>query len=65
MKRFLNDKGTRKVQRMRQGEQLPAPAVLDVSVHHETGMESGTTPLPQEEASRDKEDIAIRRVTFP
>ena len=52
-------------QRMRQGEQLPAPAALDVSVHHDTGMQSDTMPLPQEESLGDKEDDAINRVTFP
>ncbi len=41
-------------QRMRQGEQLPAPAALDVSVHHDTGMQSDTMPLPQEESLGDK-----------
>ena len=52
-------------QRMRHGEQLPAPAALDVSVHQETGMESGIVPLPQEETLGDEEDTAIERVTLP
>jgi len=54
-----------RLQRMRHGEQLPAPAALEVSVHHDTGMQSDTMPLPQEEALGDKEDSAIKRVTFP
>ena len=36
-----------RLQRMRQGEQLPAPAALDVSVHHDTGMQVDTMPLPR------------------
>jgi hypothetical protein len=51
--------------RMRHGEQLPAPAALDVSVHQETGMEAGIIPLPQEETLGDKEDTAIKRAPFP
>jgi hypothetical protein len=54
-----------RLRRMRHGESLPAPATLDVSVHHETGMESGTMPLSQEETPGDKGDTAINRVTFP
>ena len=54
-----------RVQRMRQGEQLPAPAALDVSVHHDTGMQSNTMPSPQEEPPADEGDTAIERVTFP
>ena len=51
--------------RMRHGEQLPAPAALDVNVHQETGMEPGIIPSPQEEALGDKEDTAIERVSLP
>ena len=54
-----------RLQRMRQGEQLPAPAALDVSVHHDTGMQSDTMPLPQEETLGDMQDDAINRATFP
>lgn len=36
---------------------------LDVSVHQETGMESGTIPLAQEEALSHKEDTAMESVT--
>ena len=54
-----------RLQRMRQGEQLPAPAALDVSVHHDTGMQSDTMPLPQEETLGDKQGDAINRATFP
>jgi hypothetical protein len=61
--RFVHE--LERLQRMRQGEQLPAPAALDVSVHHDTGMQSDTMPLPQEESLGDKEDDAINRVTFP
>lgn len=48
--------------RMRHGEQLPAPAALDVSVHHETGLESGIIPLPQEETPGDKKGTGIKRI---
>ena len=61
--RFVHE--LERLQRMRQGEQLPAPAALDVSVHHDTGMQSDTMPLPQEESLGDKGDDAINRVTFP
>ena len=54
-----------KLQRMRKGERLPAPAALNVSVHQETGMESGTVPLPREVTLGDEEDTAIERVTLP
>ena len=54
-----------RLQRMRQGEQLPAPAALDVSVHHDTGMQVDTMPLPQEETLGDMQDDAINRATFP
>jgi hypothetical protein len=55
-----------RLRRMRHGEQLPSPAALDVSVHHETGMELSTIPLPHEETLGDKkEDTAIERVTIP
>jgi hypothetical protein len=38
-----------RLDRMRHGEQLPAPAALDVSVHHQIEVESGTAiPLAQE-----------------
>ena len=50
--RFVHE--LERLQRMRQGEQLPAPAALDVSVHHDTGMQSDTMPLPQEESLGDK-----------
>jgi hypothetical protein len=61
--RFLHE--LERLQRMRHGEQLPAPAALDVSVHHDTGMQSDTMPLPQEKTLVDKGDDAINRVTFP
>ena len=51
--------------RMRHGEQLPAPAALDVSVHQETGIEPSIIPSPQEETLGDKEDTAIKRAPFP
>jgi hypothetical protein len=54
-----------RLNRMRQGEQLPAPAALDVSVHHDTGMQSDTMPLPQEETLGDKQGDAINHATFP
>jgi hypothetical protein len=54
-----------RLQRMRHGESLLAPAALDVSVHHDTGMQSDTIPLPQEEAPGGKEDTAIERVALP
>ena len=54
-----------RLNRMRQGEQLPAPAALDVSVHHDTGMQSDTMPLPQEETLGDMQDDAINHATFP
>jgi len=54
-----------RLQRMRHGESLLAPAALDVSVHHDTGMQSDTIPLPQEEAPGGKEDTAIERVVLP
>lgn len=41
-----------------------APAALNVSVHQETGMESGTVPLPREVTLGDEEDTAIERVTL-
>ncbi len=53
-----------RLRRMRHGEQLPAPAALDVSVHHEAGMEPGIIPSPQEEAPGDKGDTAIERVSL-
>jgi hypothetical protein len=53
-----------RLQRMRQGERLPAPAALDVSVHHEIGMEVGAIPLPQEETLVDQKETKIERVTF-
>jgi hypothetical protein len=52
-------------QRLRQGERLPAPAALDISVHPETAMEPGVIPSPQEETLGDNEDTAIERVSFP
>jgi len=61
--RFLHE--LERLQRMRHGEQLPAPAALDVSVHHDAGMQSDTMPMPREEVLGDKEDSAIKRVTFP
>jgi hypothetical protein len=62
---FRNVHELERMRRMRHGEQLPAPAALDVSVHQETGMESGIVPLPQEETLGDEEDTAIERVTLP
>jgi hypothetical protein len=61
--RFVHE--LERLQRMRQGEQLAAPAALDVSVHHDTGMQSDTMPLPPEKTLVDKGDDAINRATFP
>jgi hypothetical protein len=54
-----------RLQRIRSGERVPAPAALDVSVHHETGMQSGTTPLPQQETLGDEDDAAIESAGRP
>ena len=54
-----------RLQRMRHGESLLAPAALDVSLHHDTRMQSDTIPLPQEGAPGGTEDTAIERVSFP
>lgn len=54
-----------RLQRMRHGESLLAPAAVDVSVHHDTGIQSDSIPLPKEEAPGGKEDTAIKRVVLP
>lgn len=54
-----------RLQRMRHGEDLLAPAALDVTVHHDTDTQSDTIPLPQEEAPGAKEDTPVRRVFLP
>jgi hypothetical protein len=56
-----------RLQRIRRGERVPvpAPAPLDVSVHHETGMQSGTTPLPQQKTLGDEDDAAIESAGRP
>ena len=54
-----------RLQRIRCGERVPAPTTLDVSVHHETGMQSGTTPLPQQETLGDEDDAAIESAGRP
>jgi len=61
--RFLHE--LERLNRMRKGEQLPAPAALDVSVHNDTGMQVDTMPLPQEETLGDRGDDAINRAPFP
>jgi hypothetical protein len=54
-----------RLQRMRHGESLLAPAALDVSLHHDTRMQSDTIPLPQEGAPGGTEDTAIRTCLLP
>ncbi len=54
-----------RLQRTRQGERLPAPVTLDVSVHHDTGMQLGTMPSGQEQTAGDKEDTAMGSSTVP
>jgi hypothetical protein len=55
--------------RMRHGEQLPAPGALDVSVHHQIEVESGTAiPLAQEVTLRQEQalghvDAAVESVS--
>ena len=61
--RFVHE--LERLQRIRHGEQLPAPAALDVSVHREIGMEPGIIPSPQEQTLDDKGHTAINRVSFP
>lgn len=52
-------------QRTRQGERLPVPATLDVSVHHDTGMQLSTMPSVQEQTVGDSEDTAMESSAVP
>jgi hypothetical protein len=52
-----------RLQRIRRGEKISAPAALDVNIHHDTGTESGAMLLAQEGALGDNGDTATETVT--
>jgi hypothetical protein len=52
--RFLHE--LERLQRMRQGENVPAPATVDFNIHADTGMEAETTLLQESKALDDHED---------